>query len=381
MAIGAAIASAVVGAVISAGIAAATAPNIKTPDYGAANAAGIKADIDTLPYRRAIDAAAHLGGKTSIPTGKNKMEDRQFATIPSTGNLRSGGGGQVVPYVKAEWEPGGKYYNARNPQPPHITTQSVDTGIPDTRVADFTGHGDADTDAAINRAMNQAQLELEQKYGPDFIQQAKHELELSDPNGAAARKLLAAKIEEDSKATPDRPLANELDKQINDEVGRKGGITNDEDALMQSVLADRGSANGVGTGADYADMLTSGILGQQRREAQQQKGMSYLGSGVTPEDVQYRRSQQTMANEGAFLGGQTPQSQFANLSGAQNGAAPFNRGPAMPTSNPNAGPAYAGYTAMNYGNQVNAANNQVNPWLAGLSGLIKGAGAVGAAQK
>ncbi len=375
-----AIIASLAAAALSAGIAAATAPKIKTPDYGAASAAGIQADIDTLPYRRAIDAAAALGGKTSIPTGKNKMEETQMVVLP--GNLRSGGG-QKVPYNEADWKPGGKYfqYTQNGRVKPQVTTEMRDTGIPDMRVADFTGYGNADTDAAINKAMAQAQYELQAKYGPDFIAQAKHELELSDPNGAAARKLLASKIEEDSTAKPNRPIADSLDAQIADEVGRHGGITSDEEAVLNSVLADRGAANGQGGAHDYEDMLTSGILGQQRREGQQQKGISYLGSGVTPEDTQYRRSQQNMANAGAFLAGQTPTAQFANLSGAQQGPAPFNKGPAMPTGNPNAGPAYAGYAAQNYGNQVNAANSTVNPWLTGISALLKGSSAVAANSK
>jgi hypothetical protein len=93
--------------------------------------------------------------------------------------------------------------------------------------------------------------------------------------------------------------------------------------------------------------------------------LNYLKSGVSPEDVEYRRIQQALSNLGAFSNGTSPQAQFGSVSGAQQQAAPFNpvnyQTPAA--TNPN-----AAATGMQFANNMYDINQQqANPFLSGLS--------------
>lgn len=110
-----------------------------TPDYAAANQAGVSADINALPLRNAINAATTLG--TSY-------------TDPATG-----------------------------------------------RNYDFTGLGSQDVaHAQLMRQLQdapdsaQALLSLQQQYGPQFAQAARDSLQATDPNGFALRDAFGAQL-------------------------------------------------------------------------------------------------------------------------------------------------------------------------------------------
>jgi hypothetical protein len=80
-----------------------------------------------------------------------------------------------------------------------------------------------------------------------------------------------------------------------------------------------------------------------------------------------------LANLGAFIGGQTPQGQFGSISGAQGGAAPYSAtGYQTPTINEGQATQQGVNNAFDLYN-INAAN-QVNPFVAGLSGAANLAG-------
>lgn len=383
MAVGA-ILGAVLGAAVSAGVGAATRPRQPgAPDYGAATAAGIQEQANLLPLRRQIEAAARLGQHVSVPTGNQVQDTRPYVDIanlhstaqPGTNNsFNIHHAPQYVPFIESEWQPGGKYYGQTNNGkiPPTVTHPYSRA---ETYDADFTGKGDADVDALLSHQMNQAQLELEQKYGPAYIEQAQKELQQSDPLGYQARQLLAQKINEQTqRKNYDRPVSTALDAQISDEIAKNGHTTASDDALAKQALASRADVDP----ALITEMLNTGMEGQKRREMEQQKTLSYLSSGTTPEDVNYRRTQQNLANESAFLAGRTPTAEFGQLSGAQNGPAPF-RTPQLPEYNAQEAGAYPGYVAQSYNNQVRNVNSQVNPWLMGISVALRGAGAATAA--
>jgi hypothetical protein len=112
---------------------------------------------------------------------------------------------------------------------------------------------------------------------------------------------------------------------------------------------------------------------QQQRQAQ---ALDFLQSGVSPEDVTYRRVQQSLSNLGNFVNGQTPEAQFASLSGAGQGAAPFNPGNVQsPSINTNSSLQGLQNAAEIYSGNVNWAEQQANPWTVGLSSLA-GAGSI-----
>ena len=116
----------------------------EAPNYAEANREGILTDLETLPLRRMIEAAARSGTAVSY-------------TDPRTG---------------------------------------------ETKKADFTGMGDADlsrlaVDFGIESAdkLAKAQLDLSQKYGEATLAQRLKELEQADPEGTRIRKELGAQVE------------------------------------------------------------------------------------------------------------------------------------------------------------------------------------------
>lgn len=173
-----------------------------------------------------------------------------------------------------------------------------------------------------------------------------------------------------AQASPDRPLATDLQNSVMSELSKGGTL----DALGRQQVQQQVRGGQVGRGITLgnaaAEQEAKGMVsaadqmeGQRQLQAQQ-----FLQSGVSPEDVEYRRMQQSLANLGSFVNGTTPLAQFKNLSGAQNGATPIYSAPSNPAQfNPNAAAIGLGDASAMYSGQVNWNQNQVNPYMAGLS--------------
>jgi hypothetical protein len=120
----------------------------------------------------------------------------------------------------------------------------------------------------------------------------------------------------------------------------------------------------------------SAVVGaaDQKNAAGQQAAGQYLNAGITPADIQYQTTQQDMNNMGAFINGQTPTAQFSQIGGAQGGATPTpNTGYSTPTLNEGQGAQQGINNALGiYEGQTNWANNQVNPYMAGLNFASQG---------
>lgn len=275
------------GAVMAAGATAASAAMAPgapdAPDYAAANREAIMADIETLPLRKQIEAAAKMG--------------------------------ESITYIDPE------------------------TG--EEKTADFTGFGDTDQmmqelEAQLSAAdlIAKRTLEVQDKYGEQFIEARLKELEASDPEGFAIRKEMG------SQALDELQLGYELPP------GMESQITQAERAGQ----AARGNILGQSAGA--AEALKVG-------------------------DAAFRMRQQRLANAAAFLSGTTPAAQFGAISTAQAGAAPVitpgvQQGVGLNTG---AGAQGAQYAMQAYGQQsANALNwYQNNPWTTML-GSLAGAG-------
>ena len=145
------------------------------PDYAAANRAGVIADVETLPSRRAIDIAAQTGG-TALAFG---VEERTRTV-----------GGKTETYYVQRFNDKGERYNT----PKEITKAEA--------VIDFKGKSNQDVAKAIadfqrkeNDTNAQALLDLQKKYGNQFVDNAKAQLERLDPTGTAARNLLGRLVQ------------------------------------------------------------------------------------------------------------------------------------------------------------------------------------------
>jgi hypothetical protein len=277
------------------------------PDYAAAAREGVYADLETYPLRYLTEAASRMGGRLVI--------------------------------------------------------DGVDYG-------DFTGLGEADTARVMSDQMAKTLLDIQRDMGPQFIAQRIEELKQADPQGYQARKDLFDRIMAGAETSPDRPLAEDLQRTIMGELERAGRL--DARQLSEVQQAVRGGQVGRGNYLGNAAVAqeAGAVVGASNalRDQQQQKALGFLESGVTPEDVEYRRIQQALANLGAFTEGTTPQAQFQTLSSAGNAAAPFISG----GFNQQATNPYAGVQGMQNANQIYSGNmnwqaNQVNPWMAGIS--------------
>jgi len=278
----------------------------KTPDYEEAARQGVYADLEQYPLRYLTEAAAKMGGKFTLD---------------------------------------GKEY-------------------------DFTGLGEADTAAVMSDQMASTLLDLQRDLGPQFIKQRIEELKLSDPEGFAARKDLFDRIMAGVDASPDRPMAEDLQNSIVGELQNAGRLDRGMlDEVQQSVRGGQvGRGNYLGNAAVSEEAGAVVGASESLRDAQQQQALGFLNSGVTPEDVEYRRIQQNLSNLGAFVEGTTPTSQFKSLSNAGNGAVPFIGGGYNPAAtNPNAGGQGVNNALNIYSGKVNWSANQVNPWVAGIT--------------
>ena len=247
---------------------------------------------------------------------------------------------------------------------------------------DFSGLGTADQNAKISDQMAQAMLDIQKNYGAAYIKQRLADLQQSDPTGYAARKQLFDKILADAQSNPDRPMAQDTQDAVLSLLGQGSqlstGAGSQTEAVQQGVRGKQ-IANGIFLGnapvnEESAALVNTGDQMQQQRQAQAQ---GFLNSGVSPEDVTYRRIQQSLSNLGNFANGTSPTAQFASLSGAQGGAAPFNGGnPTSPQMNPNAAMQGLQNAQSIYSGNVNWQNSQANPWTAGLSTAGNAVGAL-----
>jgi hypothetical protein len=287
------------------------------PDASKGYAAGIQADLEALPWKRMIESASATGDKVTID-------------IPGKGPM----------------------------------------------TFDFSGLGQADYQSQYGDQMASQLLQLQKDFGPAYVEQRLHELERSDPEGAAMRQKLWDSVRSDvgEAATAHRPAADELQKLILDELN-KGGKLDDRTAMAVSQAV-RGkqtaTGNYLGNAATTEEAGALAGASEQQAAQRQQEALAFLTSGATPEDVAYRREQQALGNLGSFISGETPTAQFGQLSGAGNQIVPFYGGGALTGVNPNAGANGINFANGLYSAQTNWANSQVNPWIAGLSGAARG---------
>ena len=256
-----------------------TPPPPVVPDYSKSTREAILSDIETLPARKAIESAARFGTAGSV-------------TID----------GRVVAF------------------------NFEGVGDLDQQVMELEGQRrSADT-------MAQTALDIQRKYGADFMDQALQRIEQSDPTGFKVRKRLS-----------EITLA-ELDKgtQLSDEEVRFA-----EQAYRRSVEARGGSALG-----------QSGAI--QETLAQYNMGRQLLGERM---------------NMARALTGMPQTAQLGQVAGAQAGAAPFmaqqlRQGIGV---NPNAAAMGAQFATNVYGTQSQIYQAQLSqrsdPWGAVLGGL------------
>lgn len=374
----AAIVVGVVSVGVGAGMSASGAGQPNQPNLAASSAQLANMQAELLPMQRALEAAAQQGTSVTVNVPKH-VQQQQMAWVPgpqrTLPNGRVDETGQWVAYNAADWKAGGKYASLGDPK---LKTQNVHVPA-GPQTFDFTGYGAADTQSKLAQSMAQIQLALSQKYDSQFIDQSLKQEKEADPESFAARDRMNGLIQDQINRPVNAPVADELNRQVQQEMAAAKNGTLDpqmQDVLMKGgndALNARGGSSATNT-PDFEQPLTTGFAGTQRTLAAMGKGTQELGSGQTPEDIAYRREQQNLANLSAFMQGQTPQSEFKSLSGAQQGPTPFQAGQQLPLM-PNNGNGAKQAAINSWQTQMSAANNQANPWMAGLSALLNVGGA------
>lgn len=374
-------------------------PNL---NQGNAQQAGVLAAAEMLPWQRMYESAAQQGTAVTrygyrqvtysdeqrqqiqsqldhlnqqIQAAQLQAQQQQQSGIPGQQNAQQGAlsqwwlgqlrqqQSQLQTQLSSIPQGGGTVYlNAQNQVVPRTEA-----------VVDFSGMGRAEVQAELARQMAGVQLGLQQKYGVQFANEARQQMAQADPEGTAARAEEYNLIQKQINATPDRPVANLLDQQVSQQLASGNKLDPTARAMLDQAVGQAMSERGGDSGADtqmFATPLETGFEGQQRQLAAQQKAAGWLASGSTPEDVAYRRQQQNMANLGAFINGQSPEAQFRNLSGAQQGSTPFNPGQPLSLMPGDAAQTGLGYATSGWLQNMRYQQSQANPWMAGLSGLL-----------
>jgi hypothetical protein len=239
---------------------------------------------------------------------------------------------------------------------------------------DFSGFGTADIEGKAARDQADLELSLGQKYGKDFAELARQNQELADPLGTQAR---AKQFELMQKDMPVSPLSKTLDEQIRGQLEAGRGLDAGSRELMDKAVADAAVSRGGGaSAAEVTGSMSTGAEGQRRLEEALHKSQGFMSSGQTPEDIAFKRNQQMEANLGAFIAGQTPQSQFGNISRANQGATPVTGAQQNATMPNNAGAVGSNYSTAGFAANANTAANSTNSLFAGLSSLLTGIGSL-----
>lgn len=361
-------------------------PTVNQPNLGAASQQLSNTEAGLLPIQRGMASAAAEGGQYTFspPPGMNIDQfAKQIGFQPPPSEVTNSpqanqfglGMDKALGITPTAAQQAGTSASQQATGGPGIVRNADGT-----YTVNFKGYGQAQTQSTIANQEAAGQLALAQKYDPAFINASLQQEKEADPQGYAARQAENALIQKQISDTPDQPVADMLQSQVESRVNAGKGLDDFDTSTLNNAVAQALQSRGGGaTGADYSEPLTTGAQGVQRQLAGEQEGIGELSSGTTPEDVDYRREQQNLANLSAQVNGQTPESEFHSLSGAQSGPTPMVGGPSLPQTPGDTTGQAASATLGSYGTQLQNLGRQANPWLSGVTTLLNGAGAAGQA--
>ena len=383
-------------------IASAVSGGPQYPNSAASSAQMADVEAQLLPMERQMAAEAQLGGTAVLPGYTQQTYSADQATQQQQ-QIQSQID-QLTQQMQAAQAAPGNNHNPGQQQASVAAIQSQITGlqsklsaipkgggtvymdgsgniVPASQASQsFAGFSTADIQGQIEKELAQGQLTEAQKMDPQFIAEALAQEQQANPQGTAARAQLYQDIQNQINNPTTSPVSNEMEKQVEAKVNAGQGLTPDEQQMLAAAVssgtADRGGSN---PPADFSSDLTTGFQGEARGLANANAGTSWLASGETPSDIQYREEQQNLANLGNYISGATPQSQFKSLSGAQQGPTPVTNNASLPTLPGNAQELGTAGASAQYGAQIGAAQNTANPWMAGLSGVLGVGNTLGAA--
>jgi hypothetical protein len=257
-------------------------PQPEAPDYAEANREAIYADIETLPTRRKIEAAARLGESVTY-------------TMPDT------------------------------------TDAQGNTVTGEERTADFTGFGDMqltqqEMDAALNLipTMSQAQLDNLTEFGPQFVKQQREQLRQMAPEEFDLREEFATRLrggertaEELASGMPAVPVYEEaadaptlgdtgiqasmradVEESIADRLALGEGLSGEQIRSIEQDILGQASKRGqtLSGGTALREILGKFRAGEELGRQRRAEAGGWLASGQGTADTQNRLAQQSFAN-------------------------------------------------------------------------------------
>jgi hypothetical protein len=254
----------------------------KAPDMAAANREAVYAQAETFPIIRELESASRLGTKGS------------YVLLDKDGN-------------------------------PRIDPKTGKTQI---REYDFTGQGDVDLTRQIAQVSNEladpqaaAQLAVAQKYGTQFAQQRKNELETLDPKRYALYENFLQDLKTGTNQIPEDTIESPSYERVGmpsgpQDTGEAARIRSNLERQISSGLAQAGTLDpamirGAEQAARARGTSTGNLLGNLSafREARavneaisnadvqrRQQAIGLLQSGQTSSDVANRQAQEAFQN-------------------------------------------------------------------------------------
>lgn len=380
----------VAGLALSAGESAYAASNQpQEPNLSADSAEMANVQASLLPQEAALQKEAELGqstlnqGYTESTQGAQQQQQIQQQInllqkqLQPDQNNHAGQNVQVSPQQAATINSQitnlrGQLANIQPGQPVYLNSQGQ--VVPASQATtSFAGNSTADIQQQLMTQAIQGQLANSAQYDPQFIANQLAEEQQANPQGVAARSDLYNQIQSQIANPPTSPVADTMNSQVQEHVNAGSGLTPEEQAALDSQVGAQGSND-----PNFSTQLTTGFGGQARAAQNAGEGASWLSSGQTPGDIQYRAEQQNLGNLSSYISGQTPESQFSELSGSQNTATPQYQNTPQPTFNFGAAQQGAQAGLTNYGQQTQANENALNPWSTGITGVLGAANAAAA---
>ena len=220
-----------------------------------------------------------------------------------------------------------------------------DAGNKVTGSVDFTGMGDQALASNQRKIyldgiteMAPELLALRDKYGVDFVNQSRKEIEASDPEAFALRKVLGEELLNKgyNPQTENESTANlraELEEQVASELSLGGELTPEQRREMEQNVLNRQARTGMirGNAPALMELTEVGQASENRARQRRTNALTYLNSGMSVADTELKynnynnnQEQSLRAEKQAFTFGQPLSAQFAQVTNAQRGTVPIN---------------------------------------------------------
>jgi hypothetical protein len=373
----------------AASAAGAFSPTISEPNNAAEATQMEQLQAEFLPAILGEQAAAQEGGQYTLPPDIAALLQQQGTPLNS---------GTVSPQQAQQLQalqtqlantpqtlPSSGTSHAGNqpiPNPAYTQLQNQISAIQNSGgdTVNFQGQGTAQAEGQLEQQLAAGELAEGQQYDPQIIAQQLAEEQQANPQQSEARQAELQMMQNAIANPQTSPVSQTLQNQVSGQVAAGSGLTPEEQAMLNSAVTASGQSGTSGGSPDFSNELTTGFAGEQRALQNAGAGAQFLETGETPSDIQYRQQQADLGNLSSYISGQTPESQFSEISGAGQPIAPEIGTSYQPSFNGAAAAQQGEAGGINqYGLNVGEQLQVPNEWTAGLSSVLGGTNALAGA--